>query len=174
MRSMSEWVPICSEVGDKPVEIETEADGTLPLTSVTAHFPGTTTLKYSGPTGSERAVKLTAENVLLAPSGGWQTAQCYICVNPQKEVLKRKMEIEAQMKRKADVEDQLRGGGVEPDRKAARWGPPMGGGSGPPMGGGSSPLAAAAEAALDDDSLLRDLILLGMKPATTEAQVRHK
>ena len=167
MRSMSEWVPICSEVGDKPVEIETEGDGTLPLTSVTAHFPGTTTLKYSGPTGSERAVKLTAENVLLAPSGGWQTAQCYICVNPQKEVLKRKMEIEAQMKRKAAVEDQLRGGGVEPERKAARWGPPMGGGS-------SSPVAAAAEAALDDDSLLRDLILLGMKPATTEAQVSQK
>ena len=126
MRSMSEWVPICSEVGDKPVEIETESDGTLPLTSVTAHFPGTTTLKYLGPTGSERAVKLTAENVLLAPSGGWQTAQCYICVNPQKEEVKRKMEIEAQMKRKADVEDQLRGGGVEPERKAARWGQTMG------------------------------------------------
>ena len=34
---------------------------------------------------------------------------------------RRKVEIEAQMKRKAAVEEQLRGGGVEPDRKVARW-----------------------------------------------------
>ena len=30
----------------QPVEIETEEDGSLPLSSVEAHFPGTTTLKY--------------------------------------------------------------------------------------------------------------------------------
>ena len=28
------------------MEIETEEDGSLPLSSVEAHFPGTTTLKY--------------------------------------------------------------------------------------------------------------------------------
>ena len=41
--------------------------------------------------------------------------------------------------------------------RVCRWGPPVE----PPGSVGGS-----------DDSLLRDLILLGMKPATTEAQVR--
>ena len=46
---MSEWVPVCKTEGAQPVEIETDDDGTMPLSSITAHFPGTTTLKFRAP-----------------------------------------------------------------------------------------------------------------------------
>ena len=46
---MSEWVPVCETEGAQPVEIETDDDGTMPLASITAHFPGTTTLKFRAP-----------------------------------------------------------------------------------------------------------------------------
>jgi len=117
---MSEWVPVAEGPGEKAVEIETEEDGMLLVSAVAAHFPGTTTLKYNGPTGSERAVKLTDDQKLKAPSTGWQTAQCYYTVNPVKEAQKKKEQIELQMKRKAEVQMQLAGGGVEPASKSAR------------------------------------------------------
>ena len=46
---MSEWVPVCETEGAQPVEIETDDDGTMPLSSIIAHFPGTTTLKFRAP-----------------------------------------------------------------------------------------------------------------------------
>ena len=46
---MSEWVPVCETEGAQPVEIETDDDGTMPLASIIAHFPGTTTLKFRAP-----------------------------------------------------------------------------------------------------------------------------
>ena len=69
------------------------------MSAVAAHFPGTTTLKYNGPTGAERAVgtipvkekklsrnefkvKLTDDQKLKPPSTGWESAKCYYTVNP--------------------------------------------------------------------------------------------
>ena len=46
---MAEWVAVCETEGAQPVEIETDDDGTMPLSSITAHFPGTTTLKFRAP-----------------------------------------------------------------------------------------------------------------------------
>ena len=81
-------------------------------------------------------MKLTDDQKLKAPSTGWQTAQCYYCVNPVRvseisaqsqfstcsaqEAQKKKEQIELQMKRKAEVQMQLAGGGVEPSAKSAR------------------------------------------------------
>ena len=81
-------------------------------------------------------MKLTDDQKLKAPSTGWQTAQCYYCVNPIRvsdtsaqsqysncsvqEAQKKKEQIELQMKRKAEVQMQLAGGGVEPSAKSAR------------------------------------------------------
>merc|ERR1719228_1168505 len=91
---MTEWVPICECEGAQPVEIETEDDLTLPLASVVAHFPGTTTLKYRAPGGTAyRGVKL-ADSILSPPSDGWSTATMYICVNPTAGANKRKRDIE--------------------------------------------------------------------------------
>ena len=89
--------------------------------------------------GFDLQVKLTDDQKLKAPSTGWQTAQCYYTVNPVKvrnllvstilvvsysclyqEAQKKKEQIELQMKRKAEVQMQLAGGGVEPASKSAR------------------------------------------------------
>ena len=52
---MSEWVPVCETEGAQPVEIETDDDGTMPLSSIIAHFPGTTTLKFRAPVNIQSA-----------------------------------------------------------------------------------------------------------------------
>jgi len=93
---MSDWVAICAEEGDDPVEIETEDDGVLLLEAVTAHFPGTTTLKYRNKEKTAfRGVKCI-EGKMAPPTGGWDQAPLYICVNPTKveQVVKRKAESE--------------------------------------------------------------------------------
>ena len=36
----AEWVTVVQEEGDEPIEIPTESDGTILLTSLTAQFPG--------------------------------------------------------------------------------------------------------------------------------------
>jgi len=97
---MSEWIPVCGEEGGAPIEICAEDDGTLLLTSITDHFPGTTTLKYrSKETNAFRGVKCQ-DGVLTAPSKefGWEVAKLYICVNPEKKE-------EASNKRKLEEEE---------------------------------------------------------------------
>ena len=76
---MSEWVAVCADENEEPVEIPTESDGrekshcavssinstfsgSLLLTSVTAQFPGATGLKYRNPeTNTLRGVRLQGE-----------------------------------------------------------------------------------------------------------------
>ena len=93
---MSEWVAICREEGEAPIEVETEADGMLLLESLTAHYPGTTTLKYwNSEKTAMRGVKCI-EGKMAPPTGGWDQASLYICVNPNKveQTIKRKAESE--------------------------------------------------------------------------------
>ena len=106
---MAEWVCIAEKEADpatlEPIEIQTEEDGTLLLSSVTAQFPGTTGLKYRNPENNAlRAVKCSPEGVLSAPTkDGWGDHQ-YFCVKP------------AGTKRKAD--DSAKGEGEQaPDSK---------------------------------------------------------
>lgn len=81
---MGEWVKVCGEEFSEPIEIETDEDGTFPLESITAHFPGTTTLKYKVPSSTAwRSVKIK-EGVMSPPTGGWLQANKFICVNPTK------------------------------------------------------------------------------------------
>jgi len=85
-------VKICGEEFSEPIEIETEEDGSFPLESVTAHFPGTTTLKYKAPSSTAwRSVKIK-DGVMSPPSEGWGDVTKYICVNPTKAE-KRKAEV---------------------------------------------------------------------------------
>jgi len=94
---MSEWVTICTEEGQAGIEVETEADGVLLLESVTAHYPGTTTLKYwNNDRTAYRGVKCV-EGKMAPPTGGWDQASLYICVNPNK--------VEPTVKRKAASEE---------------------------------------------------------------------
>ena len=88
---------ICAEEGQAGIEVETEADGVLLLESVTAHYPGTTTLKYwNNDRTAYRGVKCV-EGKMAPPTGGWDQASLYICVNPNK--------VEPTVKRKAASEE---------------------------------------------------------------------
>jgi len=104
---MSEWVAVCGEEGEEPVEIQTESDGTLLLLNVTAQFPGATGLKYrNAERNTLRGIRSRGD--ALEPPGeeGWGMTT-YICVinkaaqSPKKnEVLKRKKECDMEMSSK--------------------------------------------------------------------------
>lgn len=80
---MTEWVAVVTDEGDEPIEIPTESDGTMLLSSLTAQFPGVTGLKFRNPsTNTLRGVRIL-ENVLNPPDAndGWGTTT-YICTRP--------------------------------------------------------------------------------------------
>lgn len=96
---MSEWVAVCADENEEPVEIPTESDGTLLLTSVTAQFPGASGLKYRNPeTNTLRGVRMT-ENVMVPPSEEGWGMYTYICVRLKKDEprLKRKTDSDVDM-----------------------------------------------------------------------------
>lgn len=152
---MSEWIAVCGEEGSDPIEIETEDDGTLLLENLTANFPGTTTLKYRNP-GSQafRALKC-AGGVLKPPSGGWDLVSLYVCVNPTKQQQQdsaASLPPAAAPKRKSEFDD------YHPMSNEKRRPPPS---------------TAAAPEPLDPLATT-DVILLGLKPSTTEEEIRTK
>jgi len=105
---MSEWIAICGEDGGDVVEIETEVDRVLLLESVTAHFPGTTTLKFRNKEKTTfRGVKCI-EGKMAPPTGGWDQASIYISVNPNKEeqAIKRKAQSEERESAKTSRHEQ--------------------------------------------------------------------
>ena len=98
---MSEWVAVVQEEGDEPIEIPTESDGTILLTSLTAQFPGSTGLKFRNPeTNTLRGVRCS-ENQLFPPhEDGW-SSHTYICTRPKIPVVQNqtsKLKDEAALK----------------------------------------------------------------------------
>ncbi|XP_040583315.1 TAR DNA-binding protein 43 [Lepeophtheirus salmonis] len=85
---MSEWVAVVQEEGDEPIEIPTEIDSTILLTSLTAQFPGVTGLKFRNPeTNGLRGVRCL-DNQLYPPlEDGWSNIT-YICVHPRYHPIK--------------------------------------------------------------------------------------
>ena len=80
---MSEWVAVVQEEGDEPIEIPTESDGTILLTSLTAQFPGATGLKFRNPeTGNLRGVRCS-ENQLFPPQEDGWGSHTFICTRPK-------------------------------------------------------------------------------------------
>jgi len=95
---MSEWVAVSSDESEEPVEIPTEADGTMLLTSITAQFPGATGLKYRNPsTNTLRGVRIQGEVLFPPGEEGWSEFS-YICVRPKDSPLKG----DTRLKRKTD------------------------------------------------------------------------
>lgn len=88
----STWVPIVLKEGEDPVEVQTEENGTLLLSSISAQFPGATGLKFRNPqTNGMRGVRIS-EGVLSPPfvqegdeKDGWLRATEFICVIQQPE-----------------------------------------------------------------------------------------
>jgi len=91
-------VAVCADETEEPVEIPTEADGSMLLTSLTAQFPGATGLKYRNPsTNTLRGVRIQAEAMFPPQEDGWGD-NTYICVRPKVEPrLKRKTESDIDM-----------------------------------------------------------------------------
>ena len=98
---MSEWVAVVQEEGDEPIEIPTESDGTILLTSLTAQFPGVTGLKFRNPdTNALRGVRCSENQLFPPPNADDETAcwgqHTYICTRPNlpsASNIKRKSEL---------------------------------------------------------------------------------
>eukprot|EP00096_Caligus_rogercresseyi_P000788 TRINITY_DN1130_c0_g1_i2.p1 TRINITY_DN1130_c0_g1~~TRINITY_DN1130_c0_g1_i2.p1 ORF type:complete len:394 (+),score=104.29 TRINITY_DN1130_c0_g1_i2:1191-2372(+) len=80
---MTEWVAVVQEEGDEPIEIPTEIDSTILLTSLTAQFPGVTGLKFRNPeTNGLRGVRCLDNQLYPPAEDGWGNLT-YICVHPR-------------------------------------------------------------------------------------------
>lgn len=81
-RKMSSYIQVAEDEGDEPIELPTEDDSTLLLTTVTAQFPGTCGLKYRNPESrTMRGIRLV-DGRLHPPENGWGKA-IYFCVFPK-------------------------------------------------------------------------------------------
>lgn len=79
-----EYLQVAEDEGEEPMELPTEEDGTLLLSTLQAQYPGTSGLKYRNPdTSAIRGIRLH-EGRLHPPTSdeGWGS-QVYICVFPK-------------------------------------------------------------------------------------------
>ncbi|XP_072035788.1 TAR DNA-binding protein 43-like isoform X2 [Amphiura filiformis] len=82
---MCEYVRIVEEeADDEPIELPSEEDGTMLLSTLTAQFPGASGLKYRNPdTGTLRGLRVF-DGRIQAPDGHWGDT-LYIAVFPKGE-----------------------------------------------------------------------------------------
>ena len=79
---MSQYIHVAEEEGDEPMEVPSEEDGTLLLTTLSAQFPGACGLKYRNhDTGTLRGIRLS-DGRLYPPDTEWGR-QVYIAVFPK-------------------------------------------------------------------------------------------
>ncbi|XP_059084418.1 TAR DNA-binding protein 43-like isoform X1 [Tigriopus californicus] len=91
---MSNYLTVAEEEGEEPIELPSEEDGTLLLTTLTAQFPGACGLKFRNPeTRSWRGVRLTEGRLYPPADTGWGT-HIYVSVLPKESIAadKRKSE----------------------------------------------------------------------------------
>lgn len=81
-KKMSSYIQVAEDEGEEPIELPTEDDSTLLLTTLAAQFPGTCGLKYRNPESrTMRGVRLV-DGRLHPPENGWGKA-VYFCVFPK-------------------------------------------------------------------------------------------
>ncbi|XP_059160396.1 TAR DNA-binding protein 43-like isoform X2 [Physella acuta] len=84
---MSQYIHVAETEGNEPMEVPSEDDGTLLLTTLSAQFPGACGLKYRNhETGTLRGIRLS-DGRLYPPDTDWGR-QVYIVVFPKGEKLK--------------------------------------------------------------------------------------
>ena len=80
---MDQYIQVVEDENDEPIELPTEDDCTLMLSTLIAQFPGTCGLKYRNPeTGSFRGVRLV-DGLMHPPDGISWGNQVYISVFPK-------------------------------------------------------------------------------------------
>ncbi|KAK3086061.1 hypothetical protein FSP39_012872 [Pinctada imbricata] len=79
---MTQYIQVAEIEHDEPVEIPSEDDGSLLVSTLAAQFPGACGLKYRNPdTGNFRGVRLS-EGLLYPPDGVWGS-HVYVVVFPK-------------------------------------------------------------------------------------------
>jgi len=77
------YIAIQDNAANANVELPSEKNGTLLLSTVVSQFPGTVGLRFKSETGSWRGVRLTEDNIFDIPIGGWGTVS-YQIVLPER------------------------------------------------------------------------------------------
>ncbi|KAL3861610.1 hypothetical protein ACJMK2_007635 [Sinanodonta woodiana] len=86
---MSEYIRVAEEEDEEPMEVPSEEDGTLLLSTLAAQFPGACGLKYRNPdTGTMRGIRLS-DGRLYPPDGDWEN-RIYVAVFPRSHTENRK------------------------------------------------------------------------------------
>ncbi|XP_069122113.1 TAR DNA-binding protein 43-like [Argopecten irradians] len=79
---MSQYIQVTEDEGDDPMEVPSEDDGTLLLSTLAAQFPGACGLKYRNPdSGAFRGIRLS-DGRLYPPDGKWGN-RMFIAVFPK-------------------------------------------------------------------------------------------
>lgn len=80
-----EYLQVAEDEGEEPIELPTEDDGTLLLSTLAAQFPGASGLKYRNPDSrTMRGVRLSDGRLHPPPEIGWGS-QIFYCVFPKGE-----------------------------------------------------------------------------------------
>lgn len=80
-----EYLQVAEDEGEEPIELPTEDDGTLLLSTLAAQFPGSSGLKYRNPDSrAMRGVRLSEGRLHPPPEIGWGS-QIFYCVFPKGE-----------------------------------------------------------------------------------------
>ncbi|XP_066601588.1 uncharacterized protein TBPH isoform X1 [Prorops nasuta] len=104
---MSSYIQVAEDEGEEPIELPTEDDSTLLLTTLSAQFPGTCGLKYRNPESrTMRGVRLV-DGRLHPPENGWGKA-IYFCVFPKENKRKSDDNLENSTAKTKRMETKLR------------------------------------------------------------------
>ncbi|XP_042211135.1 TAR DNA-binding protein 43-like isoform X4 [Homarus americanus] len=106
MVNMSCYIQVCEEENDEPIEIPTEDDSTLLLSTLVAQFPGACGLKYRhAESRGMRGVRLV-DGRLHAPDEGWNYV--FVCVFPKENKRKSDDHLESSMSKTKRMESKQR------------------------------------------------------------------
>ncbi|ENN77115.1 hypothetical protein YQE_06369, partial [Dendroctonus ponderosae] len=103
-----EYLQVAEDEGEEPIELPTEDDGTLLLSTLSAQFPGASGLKYRNPENkSIRGVRLNDGRLHPPPDGGWGS-HIYYCVFPKENKRKSDDNLENSTAKTKRMETKLR------------------------------------------------------------------
>lgn len=103
-----EYLQVAEEEGEEPIELPTEDDGTLLLSTLSAQYPGASGLKYRNPENkSVRGVRLSDGRLHPPPDGGWGS-HIYYCVFPKENKRKSDDNLENSTAKTKRMETKLR------------------------------------------------------------------
>lgn len=107
-RMSIEYLQVAEDEGEEPIELPSEDDGTLLLSTLSAQFPGSSGLKYRNPESkSFRGVRLSEGRLHPPPDGGWGS-QIFYCVFPKENKRKSDDNLENSTAKTKRMETKLR------------------------------------------------------------------